>query len=80
MFQHVGELSQQLLNGQYHPEAVNCFEIDKADGKKRLICAAAVRDKLVQRAILSVIKPLWALPTLLVPIKQKKLVNTAKLF
>ena len=58
MFQHVGELSQQLLNGQYHPEAMNCFEIDKADGKKRLICAAAVRDKLVQRAILSVIEPL----------------------
>ena len=28
VFQHVGELSQQLLNGQYHPEAMNCFEIE----------------------------------------------------
>jgi hypothetical protein len=35
-----------LLNGQYHPEAMNYFEIDKAAGNKRLIGVAAVRNKI----------------------------------
>lgn len=55
---HIGDLSRDLLEGNYRPEPMRCFEIDKADGGKRLICAASVRDKLVQRAVLTVIEPL----------------------
>jgi RNA-directed DNA polymerase len=58
LIKHIGLLSEQLLAGKYQPERMNCFEIDKADGKKRLICMSAVRDRLVQRAILTVIEPL----------------------
>lgn len=58
LIQHIGELSTQLLAGTYHPEPMRCFEINKADGKKRLICSSMIRDKLVQRAILTVLEPL----------------------
>lgn len=55
---HIGELSQELLNGSYRPDPMRCFEIAKADGGKRLISAPSVRDKLVQRAVLTVLEPL----------------------
>ncbi len=55
---HVGDLSRELLTGTYRPEPMRCFEIAKADGGKRLICAASVRDKLAQRAALTVLEPL----------------------
>ncbi len=55
---HIGELSEQLLSKQYRPERMRCYEVDKADGNKRLLCASFGRDKLVQRAILTVLEPL----------------------
>ncbi|MEY3220091.1 MAG: hypothetical protein RIT27_1448 [Pseudomonadota bacterium] len=58
LIKHIGQLSEQILTGKYQPEKMNCFEVDKADGKKRLICSSTVRDRLVQRAILTVIEPL----------------------
>ncbi|WP_040294999.1 reverse transcriptase family protein [Beggiatoa alba] len=58
LIKHVGLLSEKVLAGKYQPERMNCFEIDKADGKKRLICSSVVQDRLVQRAILTVIEPL----------------------
>jgi RNA-directed DNA polymerase len=58
LIHHVGELGVQVSKGHYHPERMHCYEINKADGNKRLICASAVRDKLIQRAILTTIEPL----------------------
>jgi RNA-directed DNA polymerase len=58
LIRHVGKLAEEVLSGHYHPEPMRCFEIDKADGGKRLICAASTRDKLVQRAVLTVLEPL----------------------
>ena len=58
LIRHVGEISEQMLTSRYHPEKMRCYEVKKADGNKRLICASAVRDKLVQRAILTVLEPL----------------------
>ena len=55
---HFGELSEELLSQKYRPENMRCYEVNKADGKKRLLCASFVRDKLVQRAVLTVIEPL----------------------
>ncbi len=58
LIHHVGELSRELLSGRYRPQPMRCYEIPKADGGKRLICAPAVRDKLAQRAVLTVLEPL----------------------
>lgn len=58
LIHHVGELSRELLAGRYRPQPMRCYEIPKADGGKRLICAPAVRDKLAQRAVLTVLEPL----------------------
>jgi RNA-directed DNA polymerase len=55
---HVGELAELVRQGKYRPAPMHCFEVDKADGGKRTLCMAAVRDKLVQRAVLTVIEPL----------------------
>jgi hypothetical protein len=51
LIHHVGEVSELLLSGKFRPENMPCYEVNKADGSKRLICASAVRDKLAQRAI-----------------------------
>ncbi len=58
MIRHVGEVSELLLAGKFRPEDMRCYKVNKADGSKRLICASAVRDKLVQRAIFTVLEPL----------------------
>jgi len=58
LLQHIGQLREDVLSGQYRAEPMRCFEIDKADGGKRLICAAPIRDKLIQRAVLTVLEPL----------------------
>lgn len=58
VIRHVGELSEQLRDGSYRPNPMRCFEVDKANGGTRLICASCVRDKLVQRGILTVVEPL----------------------
>lgn len=55
---HVGELSRELLTGRYRPEPMRCHTIKKADGGDRLISVGPVRDKLVQRAALTVLEPL----------------------
>ncbi len=55
---HVGELSRELLAGRYRPEPMRCHTIKKADGGDRLISVSPVRDKLVQRAALTVLEPL----------------------
>lgn len=58
LIRYVGSLAEEVLSGRYHPEPMRCFEIDKADGGKRIICAASARDKFVQRAVLTVLEPL----------------------
>lgn len=55
---HIGQLAQDIANDSYRPAPLRCFEIDKADGKKRIVCAAMVRDKLVQRSALTLLEPL----------------------
>lgn len=58
VIRHVGELGEAVRNGSYRPEAMRCFEVDKADGGKRTLCASVVRDKLLQRALLLAAEPL----------------------
>lgn len=58
LIEHIGKLGQQLIDGHYRPSQMNCYYIDKGNGEKRLICATQVRDKLAQRAVLTVLEPL----------------------
>lgn len=55
---HMGQLSRALVERRYQPDDVRCFEVAKASGGTRVICAPTVRDKLVQRAALTVLDPL----------------------
>lgn len=58
LLRHVGALVEEVLAGRYRPEPMRCHEIPKADGGTRLISSAPIRDKLVQRAVLTVLEPL----------------------
>lgn len=55
---HIGRLAEELTQGCYRPQQMRCFEVAKASGGMRTVCAPAVRDKLVQRATLTVLEPL----------------------
>lgn len=55
---HIALLSDELRQGNYRPEPVHRFEVTKSGGGTRRICAFAARDKLVQRAALTVLEPL----------------------
>ena len=55
---HIGELVEQVRSGHYRPEPMRCHAVPKASGGTRILCASAGRDKLLQRAVLTVIEPL----------------------
>lgn len=55
---HVLTLREEVLAGGYRPESLRHFTIAKADGKRRVLSALTLRDKLVQRAVLEAIEPL----------------------
>ncbi|MHC1599382.1 MAG: CRISPR-associated primase-polymerase type A1 [Candidatus Methanospirareceae archaeon] len=52
-------LQDQLESGDYRPLPVLRFYIDKGDGSKRAIGIAAVRDRVVQQSMLSVLSPIF---------------------
>lgn len=58
LVRHLAELIAEIHACRYTPEPMRCYEVRKADGGHRLICVASVRDKLVQRAVLTLIEPL----------------------
>jgi retron-type reverse transcriptase len=53
---HLTTLADDLRNGSYKPSNVRFSTITKASGKKRIISAFTLRDKIAQRAVLSVIE------------------------
>ena len=55
---HITKLSEELRNRTYQPDPVRFFPINKGDGKTRIISAYTLRDKLAQRAVLTVIEPI----------------------
>lgn len=55
---HIGQMAEELASGRYQPDAVHCFRVPKGDGKTRTVCAYSVRDRVAQRAFLSVLEPL----------------------
>jgi len=55
---HMLQLSEELADGTYLPGPVRLFPVSKGDGKQRIISALTLRDKIAQRAILTVLEPI----------------------
>ena len=55
---HLLELMDELRNGRYRPAPLRQFAIEKGDGKQRVLSALSLRDKWIQRAVLSVLEPI----------------------
>lgn len=55
---HLLELVDDLRSGRYRPAPLRQFTIEKGDGKQRVLSALSLRDKLIQRAVLSVLEPI----------------------
>jgi len=54
---HHCQLLEDLRNGCYRPQAMRQFVITKGDGKKRVLSAQYLRDKLAQRLVLQAVEP-----------------------
>jgi RNA-directed DNA polymerase len=54
---HIIECREQVLSGKYRPQPLRQFPMQKPDGKQRVLSALYLRDKFVQRALLTVLEP-----------------------
>lgn len=57
LLHHILELRADVLAGNYRAEPLRRFTIKKADGKNRILSAQYLRDKMLQRALLTVLEP-----------------------
>ncbi|WMP17329.1 reverse transcriptase domain-containing protein [Thiothrix lacustris] len=57
LLRHILRLLEDIRLRRYRPEPLRQFTIPKTDGSKRVISAQYLRDKFLQRAILTVLEP-----------------------
>jgi group II intron reverse transcriptase/maturase len=57
LMRHLLECRQQVLDGSYRPLPLRQFPMRKPDGRQRVLSAQFLKDKLVQRALLTVLEP-----------------------
>jgi group II intron reverse transcriptase/maturase len=56
---HAREFRQQLLEGNYQPQAIRGVKIPKADGSERQLGMPTVLDRWIQQAIAQVLTPMY---------------------
>jgi RNA-directed DNA polymerase len=56
---YLDELAESLSNGQYQPQPIKRVNIPKGDGKTRPLGIPAVKDRVVQTALVKVIEPIF---------------------
>jgi RNA-directed DNA polymerase len=54
---HILRCREEVLSGSYRPQPLRQFPMQKPDGKQRILSAQYLRDKLVQRALLTILEP-----------------------
>jgi len=57
LVQHLLSLRDAVLNESYRPQPLRQFPMQKPDGKKRILTAQYLADKVIQRAMLQVLNP-----------------------
>ena len=57
LIRHVLECRAEVLAGKYRPEPLRRFTMRKPDGRQRILSAQYLKDKLIQRAMLTVLEP-----------------------
>ena len=55
---HLLRLIEEVREGRYRPAPLRQFTVPKGDGKERVLSALILRDKLLQRAVLTVLEPI----------------------